>query len=514
MKYLIVLLLIGYHVSFHVFSQSLTTYESVYYHWDTEKYLHSFDRKFDSLGVITQQGAYHPLTVSFYGIMNYDYYKKTGNPLYLERFEKQYQFFKDTTRFHYFDNQQAIGLPYLKDMKALKAPWYSGMTQGVAVSFLLRYFELKKDSSALNLAKKMMKFMLRSEADGGTISYSADGKPWIEEYANYSHSKGVLNGFLNGLIGLNEYLVYFPEDTHAKQIHDQCYQELFHALKSYDRPAWTSYNKNNISITRGYFFYQLTEFDHLYHLYKDERFRDEMKLWAKFIYGHDNLEKDFQYYRYQQFKYGNPIVYQQEFELFNAQKKFSMSLKNIKEECVGNWTEKNKKIKLLEKTHYLKIVFNQNLDDKFKLNTFLKDLKAFVQVEIENSALIIQSEEGFDYLELHTKNEVKELLVYDYTNFSLPMFLYCDYPIKLDLKKGDKLAIKINGNYLSNLKVFYRFAEIKNKLPSAKYSIEQSYLYKQNLFTAPQDGSYEFFVVYDLTNPISGLKEFTIEKVK
>lgn len=514
MKHLAALLIVGCAVSFYTFSQTLSTYESVFYHWDIEKYLHSFDRKFDSLGVITQQGAYHPLTVSFYGIINYEHYKKTGNPLYLERFEKQYQFFKDTTHFHYFDSNQTVAIPYLKDYKTLKAPWYSGMTQGVAVSFLLRYFELKKDSSALSLAKKMMKFMLKSEAEGGTISYTADGKPWIEEYANYPQSKGVLNGFLNGLIGLKEYLVYFPEDKHAKQIHDECYQELFRSLKNYDRSAWTSYNKNNISITRGYFFYQLMEFDHLYHLYKDERFRDEMKLWAKFIYGHDNLEKDFQYYRYQQFKYGNPIVYQQEFELFNAQKKFSISLKNVQEQCVGNWTEKNKKINLPEKTHYLKIVFAQDLDNKFKLNAFLKDLRVVVQLEIENSTLIIQSETGFDHLEFNTKNEVKELLVYDYTNFSLPMFLYCDYPIKLDLKKGEQLAIKIKGSYLSNLKVFYRFAEIKNKLPSAKYSIEQSYLYKQELFTVPQNGSYEFFVVYDVTNPISGLKEFTIEKAK
>jgi len=151
---------------FEVNAQELNTYECLYNHWEIEGFLKQFDRGLDNEGIVVQKSQYHALIISFYGIINFHEFEKTGDSIYYHRVVNQYKYFSDSSKLRYFDDGNAVGLPYLFNFGDLKSPWYSGMTQGTAVSYLLRYYKLTKDKSALDLSQKLVRFMLKNEEDG------------------------------------------------------------------------------------------------------------------------------------------------------------------------------------------------------------------------------------------------------------------------------------------------------------------------------------------------------------
>ena len=60
----------------------LPKYVSFSNHFNIEKYIKQYERKFDTLGVLTQKKEYHALTISVYGIMTFDAFNKTGEEKY------------------------------------------------------------------------------------------------------------------------------------------------------------------------------------------------------------------------------------------------------------------------------------------------------------------------------------------------------------------------------------------------------------------------------------------------
>lgn len=247
---------------------------------DITQWMTGTTRKFDSKGIILNNNQYHPLGIIHFGLLSYNHYKLTKDSVYYKHFVNQIHYFKDTSKVDYLDNGFSLGLPYTFNFKDLKAPWYSGMTQGWAIVFLFRYYYHSRDEEALDLIKKIAHLMLKPAELNGSISKNPEGYTWIEEYPNSKQKPQVLNGYINGLLGLKEYTDFFVEDTMAKRIHDETYLGLKQTLSNYDTPTWTGYDRKGSPVSNMYIQYEVFEMLDLYRVYGDEQFLDQMKLWC------------------------------------------------------------------------------------------------------------------------------------------------------------------------------------------------------------------------------------------
>ncbi|MDH4473970.1 MAG: D-glucuronyl C5-epimerase family protein [Fluviicola sp.] len=493
--------------------QQLLPYESLT-HFDVEKYSKQYERTFDTNGIIVQKKEYHALTIGFYGIMNYDAFKQTGDSLYYRRVINQYNYFKDTSKLIFF-NDQSLGLPYRFEFKGLKEPWYSGMTQGVAASFLLRYYDLTKDKEALRLSKQLINFMLKPESEGGTIGRTKEGELWIEEYPNLTSSKSVLNGFINGLIGLKEYCMYFPDDQFAASIHDSCYAALFHSLDKYNTANWTNYSRNSGPVTNSYMRYELEEFDHLYSMYHDVRLRDQMRIWAMFSLG--KFDNELKFLKRPKYDFAAVLPYDKKIDgcSFNQYELFSKSMVNC---LVRHSGRKKSKYELQKESYYCELRLTDQLlkTTQPQLLAFCNGKKVEITTEIKEGCLSASATTPFDAIKVHFKrkpqvdtSEVK-LMVYDYRHSDIPQFACYTLSKKEYLTKGE--VVKFTGNQVNSTgaKVYYRFGKKQDMVKDKKYSIEQSFDFETGSFVVQETGIYEFFVSYDITHPVSQINQMKI----
>ena len=92
-----------------------------------------YERRPDTAGIIMQKGEYHPLSICLFGIMHYDHFKETGDSNSYKNVIAQFRYFKQKGRLDVSYDGKWIGLPYRYKYTDMKVPWYSGMTQGVAI---------------------------------------------------------------------------------------------------------------------------------------------------------------------------------------------------------------------------------------------------------------------------------------------------------------------------------------------------------------------------------------------
>lgn len=484
-------------------------------HYDVARYPFQYKRGFDKEGIIIQNNEYHALTISIYGIMNYDAFIRTGDSVYYLRVLNQFRYFRDSTKLIYSDNNKSAGLPYNFDFVGMKAPWFSGMTQGVAVSFLLRYYDLTSDKYALELSRKLVHMMLKDEKDGGTIGRTKEGGMWIEEYPNNDWSKSVLNGFVNGLVGLHEYCRAFPDDTHAGEIRDSCYTEMIENLVQYDSSCWTYYNRNSAPITNSYLLYQLHEFDHLYSLYKDPRLRDQMRIWSKF--GLNKFDTEIQFLKNPKYQFavrlsGNPAV---DTSVFNDYGSFS---KGLVEEFPAYTSNNVNRYNFSDDRYYCELKSTEIRASEIRITGKYQDKAVELTINDSVNRLIIQSDEPFNALWVEfpeTKSENPpsvSLLAYDYRMWASPLFAFCEIERKEVLLKNKNYRFTYDASHLTNAKVFYRYAQNETDADSAKYNIQQVVELQGGYFYPRESGVYQFFISYDIMHPYSSLSGFKVNQ--
>jgi hypothetical protein len=97
----------------------------------------------------------------------------------------------------------------------LVAPWYSGMSQGQALSFFSRLFKITKDEKYLILCKKLFRTLsyIRKDKEILWVSYIDENNYfWIEEDP-IDNEKHILNGFIFAIYGLYDYFLLTKADT-------------------------------------------------------------------------------------------------------------------------------------------------------------------------------------------------------------------------------------------------------------------------------------------------------------
>lgn len=512
--------------------QQLQRYRMYSDHFDIEKYTKQYNRAFDSNGVITQKGQYHALTISLYGIMCFDEFQRTGDSLFLNRVLDQYKYFSDTSNLTVKFDGKGIGLPYHFKFHELKPPWYSGLTQGIAVSFLLRYWELTKDQEALELAKKINYVMIQPFEEGGTLTKTQEGKLWIEEYPGSKRSKHVLNGFINGLVGLREYCMYFPEDTMASRIHDEVYESFKFSLPLYDlNNNWTCYDRNNKKISVAYLRIQMTQLDHLYDLYGDDFLYKQMMIWGMML--NAKRDSELKFYKKPEYCYSKTVSRDNESLDYLIDYTFLYDSILVANEEVQLSDLKNSYV--LNESLQFKTSFNVDLpvpQTHFEVigSKLPKRIKVYgidqegeeseVLSRISGSKISISSKQLYTQFTLKSRSLfarkfiIDSVRYYNYRSLDIPLFGYHLLHYTVTMEAGKSYWINVKSIDATNLTAFYKMDKDEGMLFKSKWFWDNAITNFDEPFIAPIDGCYEFFLSYQITNPKSGVGEFIIEEVK
>ena len=131
-----------------------------------------------------------------------------------------------------------ISWEYAFDYPGSRAPWLSGMAQGVAIQALARAWQATHDPEYLALARRALPGLGRPLAQGGLLGRSPGGR-WWPLYAEQP-SLRVLNGDLQTIISLYDY-ADITADTRALGWARDGAHAAVALLPKYDTGAWSLY---------------------------------------------------------------------------------------------------------------------------------------------------------------------------------------------------------------------------------------------------------------------------------
>jgi hypothetical protein len=124
------------------------------------------------------------------------------------------------------------------DYPGSRAPWLSGMAQGVAIQALARAWQVTHKPEDLALARRALPGLGRPLADGGLLGRSRSG-PWWPLYTAHP-SLRVLNGDLQTVISLYDYAA-ITSDAQALAWAQDGARAAAALLPKYDTGAWSLY---------------------------------------------------------------------------------------------------------------------------------------------------------------------------------------------------------------------------------------------------------------------------------
>jgi hypothetical protein len=121
----------------------------------------------------------------------------------------------------------------------LKAPWYSGLAQGQAISLLVRAHAKTGERKYLNCAALAFRSFLTDVASGGVRFLDAEKNVWFEEYL-VSPPTHILNGFIWAAWGVYDYFLA-TGSREAMGLFAGAVTTLDANLARYDLGFWSRY---------------------------------------------------------------------------------------------------------------------------------------------------------------------------------------------------------------------------------------------------------------------------------
>ena len=490
----------------------------------------------DDRNILLRDGEfYHPVALCVYGIACHQAFLDTKDSSYYKNMVDQVKYFQDSSLWDVHFDGKGIGLPYHMDFHDLKAPWYSGMAQGLSLSFLLRYRELTGDTSLDQTMKRIVYFMIQPEKSGGTIS-NINTEPWIELYPNSLTARHVLNGSLNGFIGLYEYSTVFEIDKSVSDLLLQCYSVYKNRLPLFTDNGWARYDLGTRYCNPIYMRYQIYEVKQMYELFGDDDFRRQTLLWAALLNGkaYDDGLNTLKSYDHHISKMAEPGPGGWQFVSFTD------SIEKVKiksQHAFKDFSLLNKRLGITEQNGIKK----SNAETQFILFEFgKKELFQYLQLSYQGSAqelnIRLYSKIGQDLVELSTikhqlsdsfwhgeitqnappegyENLIVELegkdaqtveqilpSFYDTSDVELPWFGHYQTE-NMYLEKGKTYNFTLDNYQVKYLKIFYKFDKDASQADFADYSPYN--ILNSTSFSPKETGFYKFLVSYERENLIS-----------
>ena len=172
-----------------------------YYYGDLRKCLHDYE--FDENGIIAYRkpnmgsGLFHnPCAVAEYAIIQYENFLRTREENFRNEFRKNADWL--------VENATSVGddkavFYYLYDTPEEKAPWGSGIAQGMGISALVRAAQAFEEPRYLQMAERAFNFLDAPLQKGGLRFQDEQFALWYEEDNHCGH---ILNGHIYALLGV------------------------------------------------------------------------------------------------------------------------------------------------------------------------------------------------------------------------------------------------------------------------------------------------------------------------
>lgn len=217
-------------------------------------YYLDFSSKSEYIGTIDENGIplyslgsgeifYHPIVICQYALGLHEMFllreKNTAN--YKKKFLCQADWLIENIEEK--DGKFGWLLKYNIDSYNLKAPWYSAMAQGEAISVLTRAHLLSGKENYIQIARKALDIFEYSIVEGGIVNIFKT-YPIYEEYPSPIKPVAVLNGFIFSLYGLYD-LHLASVDKRAEKLFKIGVNSLSNIIKFYDLKYWSQYHLFN-----------------------------------------------------------------------------------------------------------------------------------------------------------------------------------------------------------------------------------------------------------------------------
>ncbi|WP_448073235.1 D-glucuronyl C5-epimerase family protein [Georgenia yuyongxinii] len=183
----------------------------------------------------------HPVATAQYALHALASYHREGGAEYLRRATAN----AEALLAHGKLREGALWFPYDRDYvlggvgnNVIRAPWYSGMAQGQALSLFVRMYEETGSQKWRKAADRTMESFL-VERDGATglgFALVEDGNLWFEEYAGNTEPLLVINGQNFALFGLYDYYV-LTEDPRAAALFDAGATTVLEVFEDFREPG-------------------------------------------------------------------------------------------------------------------------------------------------------------------------------------------------------------------------------------------------------------------------------------
>ncbi len=184
-------------------------------------------------------GAYQPTTIAQYGLAQWNAYLHDGDEARLQSFMIQaHWLLANETRLA--NGSSVWPIPFPAPQYGAQDIWLSALTQGNAISVLVRAYRVTGDAAFLAAARRAVQSFETDILDGGVSAPVGSDGIFFEEVATYPAAR-ILNGYLLALFGLYDY-VDLTGDEGIKTLADKSVQTLHTLLPGYDMGYWSRYD--------------------------------------------------------------------------------------------------------------------------------------------------------------------------------------------------------------------------------------------------------------------------------
>jgi hypothetical protein len=176
------------------------------------------------------------------------------------------------------DRDGALFFPYRFDLPefGLKAPWFSALAQGVAISVFAQRHALERDPVWLDRYRKALASL---EPGKGLAEEGPDGSLWFLEYPS-EQAPHVLNGMMGVLLELHRAGGIVP-DTLASDLFERGFKGLLARLPGFDRRGFSHYSLGGRPASRNYHRMHIRQLRELNLIHPDPLLKAYARRWAR-----------------------------------------------------------------------------------------------------------------------------------------------------------------------------------------------------------------------------------------
>lgn len=165
----------------------------------------------------------------------------------------------------------------------IKAPWWSGLTDGYALLLLSRAYILTGNHTYKAAADLLYESVISTIHDGGSLLYLPDGSKWIIEYVDPTiepqYLPRVLNGMIYATFGVCAYEKTFPRE---KILSFDLLQAIKDHVADYDLGWWTAYDLIGNVANIKYHKIHIALLEDMYQLTGDTYYKKIQAKWKRY----------------------------------------------------------------------------------------------------------------------------------------------------------------------------------------------------------------------------------------